>query len=466
VVDQLIAHTPTNLDAFMLKARILKHAGEYELAHTYMDQARRMDTADRYLNTKCTRYALRAGHVETAEETVSLFLREGDGLISLVDMQCSWYENECGATWKRSKEYGKALKQYVNVTKHFHEMEEDQFDFHSYCLRKMTLRSYVKMMRMEDKIRSHRFFLRASRGAVQVYLELYDAKALKEKKADEASTEIAAADVTPAEKKRLAKKAKREAARKAKAEADENAQKKETKTEEKKVEEKPRRNGKEPEKDPNGELLLNVEDLLAEADKFAKELLLYSPEETSSHLLACEVYRRRKKYLLWLRSLQFCLSASPTDAAVKAQHVLFLHNVATDSALPESLKKIIETEMPSLSKGAKVVLSEWIKADGSSVPHALAAAKCMLATGDAKGSIAVLQGLKLPKDADIAWKDCAEVLSFLQEQSADAANAFKELAHSRFPVTPNFMSDEQTAGFQKQHEFKDMLETYILPPAL
>jgi hypothetical protein len=45
-----------------------------------------------------------------------------------------------------------ALKQFLAISKHFADFQEDQFDFHSYCMRQMTLRSYVKMLRMEDRI--------------------------------------------------------------------------------------------------------------------------------------------------------------------------------------------------------------------------------------------------------------------------------------------------------------------------
>lgn len=45
-----------------------------------------------------------------------------------------------------------ALKNFLAVTKHFATFREDQFDFHTYCMRKMTLRNYVSMLRMEDSI--------------------------------------------------------------------------------------------------------------------------------------------------------------------------------------------------------------------------------------------------------------------------------------------------------------------------
>lgn len=56
---------------------------------------------------------------------------------------------------------------------HFSEIMEDQFDFHSYCMRKMTLRSYVGLLRLEDVLRAHPFYFRCARVAIHVYLRLY-----------------------------------------------------------------------------------------------------------------------------------------------------------------------------------------------------------------------------------------------------------------------------------------------------
>ena len=39
------------------------------------------------------------------------------------------------------------------LLQHFTEIIEDQFDFHTYCMRKMTLRSYVDLLRLEDVLR-------------------------------------------------------------------------------------------------------------------------------------------------------------------------------------------------------------------------------------------------------------------------------------------------------------------------
>lgn len=57
---------------------------------------------------------------------------------------------------------------------HFSEIIEDQFDFHTYCMRKMTLRSYVGLLRLEDVLRHHPFYFKAAKCAIKVYIHLHD----------------------------------------------------------------------------------------------------------------------------------------------------------------------------------------------------------------------------------------------------------------------------------------------------
>ncbi|CAK9055559.1 Adenosine 3'-phospho 5'-phosphosulfate transporter 1 (PAPS transporter 1) (Solute carrier family 35 member B2) [Durusdinium trenchii] len=69
-----------------------------------------------------------------------------------------------------------ALGRFHETFKHFSDIAEDQFDFHNYCLRKTTLKAYVSMLRMQERLYSHKFYRRAAKDAVKIYLELYDAK--------------------------------------------------------------------------------------------------------------------------------------------------------------------------------------------------------------------------------------------------------------------------------------------------
>ena len=80
-------------------------------------------------------------------------------------------------------------------------------------MRKMTLRSYVELLRLEDVLRSHRFYGRAAHCAIEVYLRLHDKPVTDEDKMNELDTE----NMDPSELKKLRNK-KKKAAKKAEAE--------------------------------------------------------------------------------------------------------------------------------------------------------------------------------------------------------------------------------------------------------
>merc|ERR1719506_1083055 len=129
-----------------------------------------MDLADRYLNTRCVVYLLRENNIVEAEKKVVLFTKEADSPSNLLEMQAMWWEIECGNAYLRLGKYGPALKKLTAVEKHFTDFGEDQFDFHSYCLRKMTLRAYYAMLKSQDTVRSNKKFLRAATGVITAYL--------------------------------------------------------------------------------------------------------------------------------------------------------------------------------------------------------------------------------------------------------------------------------------------------------
>lgn len=57
---------------------MFQHAGDPVSAYQWLEEAQAMDTADRYVNSKCARYMLRAGHVKRAEDMCAKFTREGN----------------------------------------------------------------------------------------------------------------------------------------------------------------------------------------------------------------------------------------------------------------------------------------------------------------------------------------------------------------------------------------------------
>jgi peptide alpha-N-acetyltransferase len=174
-VNRAMEHTPTLVELYILKGKINKHAGNLYEAVKYLDEAQSLDTADRYINYKCSKYMLRADMLQQALEIAGKFTRESSQPADyLKEMQCMWFETESANTYSRLRKYGEALKKCHQVERHFAEMIEDQFDFHLYCMRKMTLSAYVKMLRVEDVIKSHPFFFRAAQTAIGTYLRLLD----------------------------------------------------------------------------------------------------------------------------------------------------------------------------------------------------------------------------------------------------------------------------------------------------
>ncbi|KAJ4450875.1 N-alpha-acetyltransferase 15, NatA auxiliary subunit, partial [Periplaneta americana] len=184
-IDAAIDHTPTLIELFVTKGRIYKHGGDVMEAYKWLDEAQGLDTADRYINSKCAKYMLRANLIKEAEETCSKFTREGvSAMENLNEMQCMWFQTECALAYQRLEKWGEALKKCHEVDRHFSEIIEDQFDFHTYCMRKMTLRSYVGLLRLEDVLRAHPFYFKAARCAIEVYLRLHD-KPLKDETAEQ-----------------------------------------------------------------------------------------------------------------------------------------------------------------------------------------------------------------------------------------------------------------------------------------
>ncbi|KAK4176653.1 putative NMDA receptor-regulated protein 1 [Triangularia setosa] len=296
-VEKAIQLDPKSVDFQMTKARIYKHQGDIAKAAEAMDQARLLDTKDRYINTKAAKYQLRNNENEKALNTLGLFTRAetvGGPLADLIDMQAMWFLTEDGEAWQRRGNVALALKRYHTVFNIFDIWQEDQFDFHSFSLRKGQIRAYMDMIRWEDKLREHPFYFRAALDAVNLYLSMYD----KPEGLNGANGNNANGD-DAAEKKKAAKKAKKEA-QKAEKEAAERAAKQNPNKAQKDKEEEVKKK----DDDPNGVKLAETKDPLGDAMKFLEPLLQFSPKNIEGQIAGFEVYIRRKKYLLAAKCLK------------------------------------------------------------------------------------------------------------------------------------------------------------------
>ncbi|VDO03162.1 unnamed protein product [Rodentolepis nana] len=174
VITKEIMTNPTIVDLYTLKAEIYRDAGDVITASKWMDDAQALDTADRFINAQCTKCMVQAHRIEDAEVMAAKFTRGSTTATQyLTEMQCMWFLIETARSYWTMQKYGDALKYCHEIDRVYTAILEDQLDFHSYCLRKGTLRSYIETIRLEDKLRDHPAYFDAACLAVEIYLHLH-----------------------------------------------------------------------------------------------------------------------------------------------------------------------------------------------------------------------------------------------------------------------------------------------------
>lgn len=93
--------------------------------------------------------------------------------------------------WLVRKYKGLALKRFNAIPKFYKQFEDDQLDFHSYCMRKGTPRAYLKMLEWGKALYTKPMYVRAMKEASKLYFQMHDDR-LKRKSdsLDENSDEI------------------------------------------------------------------------------------------------------------------------------------------------------------------------------------------------------------------------------------------------------------------------------------
>ncbi|KAK1265524.1 hypothetical protein QJS04_geneDACA024242 [Acorus gramineus] len=471
-INVAIEHTPTVIDLYSVKSRILKHAGDLPAAANLADEARSMDLADRFLNSECVKRMLQADQVDLAEKTVVLFTKEGDQHNNLHDMQCMWYELASGESYLRQGDLGRALKNFLAVEKHYADITEDQFDFHSYCLRKMTLRAYVRMLKFQDHLHAHPYFHKAAAGAIRCYMKLYDSPPKSAAEEDDESSKL-----LPSQKKKLKQKQKKAEARARKEAEEKNEEESNTSNTSKSGKRQPNRPV---DLDPHGEKLLQVENPLQEATKYLKLLQKNSAESMETHLLSFELNMRKQKVLLAFQALKQLLKLDPDNPDSHCCLIRFFHKVSsfggpvTDSE--KLISKVFEVERPMLSQLHEKTLVEanrsLLEKHTDSLMHRAAVAEMLHLLEPNKK----IEAIKLIEDSAnrtvakngalgpvLEWslKDCISVHKLLETVliDLDAASRWKVRCAEYFPCSSYFEGIQSSAtSLSTEHAEFELLE--------
>jgi len=362
-------------ELWLARARALKRAGDAPGAAAAAARASALEPSDRYLNSMAARYLLSAGDVVTAQRAAGVFTRDandaadaaaaaaaaapGDpaaasaaaaataasAAASLAEMQHSWFELREGEARLQQGDLGRALKHFCSVAAHFSEFVDDQLDFHQWCLRRSTLRQYVSLVRLADRVRAHPQHARAVWGAVRAYCALADAKEAAREAANGGGSAAASggkeggkegggggaagAAQTPEERKKeqLRRKKAQKAAERAEAEKQEQ-KKQQQQTQQQAAGGSREASGgggggggskqqraaaaaaKPADPDPDGAKLAGADDSMAEAAKLVRVLAEHAPDRLITQRCAFETYLRRGKPVLALAAAERAAAAA------------------------------------------------------------------------------------------------------------------------------------------------------------
>ncbi|KAG5519500.1 hypothetical protein PMAC_002128 [Pneumocystis sp. 'macacae'] len=322
-IDKAIEHTPTLAELYMTKARIYKHAGNNQLAMSFLDNARKLDLQDRYINTKCAKYMLRNDYNKEAVDILSLFTKTdivGGPIEDLIDMQCIWFILEDGKSFLRQKKYNIALKRFETILKIFNIWSDDQFDFHSYSPKKGTIRAYIKCLKWEDQLFSHPYYLEAAQLAIKIYVLLHDQPNLK--------TNFDCTNLIVLKNEKTLERIK-------------SIKPENNNLDAKKDKKKNEEEGLNIDDDPNGNKLIQTENPLQEALKFLLPLQLLDLNNIHIYIMEFEVYFRQEKYL---QALECILNAQKIDLYHPELHLQIIYFKKNIKNIPkyQEIKEIVE----------------------------------------------------------------------------------------------------------------------------
>ncbi|EGO03587.1 hypothetical protein SERLA73DRAFT_101816 [Serpula lacrymans var. lacrymans S7.3] len=439
MLDTAIAHTPSLPELYLCKARALKRTGDYIGASVYLNDARLLDGQDRFLNTKCAKYRLRAGLVEEANEILGLFTKKDASSpgADLEDMQSLLYLTEEGDSHYRSGRLNLALKKYYAVNKVFDEMEDDQFDFHGYSMRKFTLNVYLDLIKWEDQLRLHPTYIHAVVSASRIWVAVYDDPTL-------ASNSTSTGSLSESEKK-----AKRKAKKAQKTQEDSKKANATASNEDKGLEPPPAKD-----EDSEGIKLISATDPLERAAKLLAPLTILSTRNVDVALAIFDVALRRKKFLQAIKSLKLAHSIDAEHPELHIRAIEFRRLVISlqppisapvGPVLTDFLSSIIPEEVT-----LETYNSQYLQRHSNSAQAILACAKVSYKLISPQPEIESLLFTALNAEVNLDIKSLLAIMSFLEEIKSSRAEEFRSACAAKYERSTVFRSPEELATLRRE----------------
>jgi N-alpha-acetyltransferase 15/16, NatA auxiliary subunit len=327
------------------------------------------------------------------------------------------------------------------VIKHFDDFHEDQFDFHAYCIRKVTLRAYTDVLKFEDNLWGEDYYFTAAEGTIQIYLNLYDNPLV-----DEEDTEPDYSKMSAAERKKAKAIARKKAAQVKKKEAEKK--KNDDISTENGGAQKPKKGDKlsPVEEDPEGKELLK-KDALEEAKNYSSILSKHCPNRIGTWVLQYDVAIRRKKPMLALQALIKMNQLDPCSPQYVTRIADFGSKLSTFE-LAGAAKTVVTEETSSLFNGKTVAdyiasVAKGARADPkTSLPLRVAIAETLVTTkSEDPGSAAKLivdGGLESRGVTVDACRAALATLKGFGVETSGFAEQWTSAVKNHFPLIKDF----------------------------
>jgi peptide alpha-N-acetyltransferase len=354
--------------------------------------------------------------------------------------------------YQRTGQYGESLKKCHEIDRHFTEIIEDQFDFHTYCMRKMTLKSYVGLLRLEDELRCHQFYEKCAKVAIETLLHLHEKPLQDSGDADDANS----VSLDPSELKKIknkAKKAKKKAEQeKAVAEQDKKRKDLHNKAAKKKADEDVESTARD---ELIAEKLARPEAPLDEAARFLEPLLLLARKKITTQLAAFEIYYHKGKILLMLQAILCGLAIEPGNFQLHGCLVRFLRLLETRKKAAaggeDALAKVLSACLPAAlqNKTAAELNKEFLARHEGDLAAVLVATRLAVRLDATAAAGAVQQVTRLEGEMKSLNRTvCLSILEALRAgefgaEGVRAADNYRAACAQRFPLAVCFRDPAQ-----------------------
>ena len=98
-INKAIKSTPSVVEFFMVKSKILKHNLLFEEAALAMGKAKDLDLSDRYINAKHAKAVVRKGDVDESANIMMEFVKNPLFEENMLRYQCLWFKIESGMAY-------------------------------------------------------------------------------------------------------------------------------------------------------------------------------------------------------------------------------------------------------------------------------------------------------------------------------------------------------------------------------